>query len=238
MGFAKLEHYITNTAEELSKMVKLFASQSINMTFIIFIANLNLSQIDFINYIQDNFPLGRYFFNGLHPDFTRFWYVKVGMAILVLKSINIIWPQILSLVFMVPACVLRRVCCSKKAVFQLEINKYYEGVNINLWDRYASAMSNSFFALTFSPGIPLLLPLQALFLLFQYWIDKILFIKYAKRPPPYGMQLHKKGSKLLPLGLIAHMCCAMFVFTCPQIYPLSVSENVIDTPSTTTTFFD
>ena len=149
-------------------------SQTLNMCIIILIANLNLNGSVFITFIHNNVPGGQYFFRGLHPDFTRFWYVKVGMAILVLKTINLIWPQILSIVFMVPVCALRRILCAHKAVLQMDMNKYYEGLNINLWDRYASALSNVFFALTFCSGIPLLLPLQALYVVSQYWIDKAL----------------------------------------------------------------
>ena len=174
LGFAKLDHFLTNTEEELSKMMQLFVSQTANMCLIIFIANLNLDGIDFVRSIHDSVPWTRYFFQGLHPDFTRFWYIKVGMAIMVLKTINILWPQILSLVFMVPVCALRRVLCAHKAVIQLEMNRYYEGISINLWDRYACSLANLFFAFTFSSGIPILLPLHALYLITQYWIDKAL----------------------------------------------------------------
>jgi len=176
MGAAKLERCATNTVEELSKFMLLFISQSINMTLVIFIANLDLSSISFFTYIQENVPGGKYFFKGLHPNFTRFWYVKVGMAILVLKTINVLWPQILSIVFMVPACAAKRILCAHKEVTQKDMNKCYEKLNINLWDRYASSLSNGFFALVFCSGIPLLLPLQMLYHVVQYWIDKALCI--------------------------------------------------------------
>ncbi len=177
---AKLERYTDNTSEELSKLMMLLVSQTLNTTAVLLIANLNLSDISIIAYIQQNVPGGQFFFQGLHPNFTRFWYVKVGMAILVLKSINVIWPQILSIVFMVPACALKRMLFADKQPSQKDMNKCYEKLNINLWDRYASNLSNMFFALTFCSGIPLLLPLQALSLLSQYWIDKALCNNFSR----------------------------------------------------------
>ncbi len=215
-------------------MMRLFISQVINTCAIIMIANLDLSDVSFIDYIHQNVPGGKYLFTGLYPDFTRFWYVKVGMSLLVLKAIGVIWPQILSIVFMVPVCALKRVWCAHKAVIQVDMNKYYEGLNINLWDRYASALSGTVYTLMFCPGIPLLLPLQALGLLSQYWIDKILckirfpiclVVKYGRRPPVYGTQLNSRAYKIMPLALCYHMLCALIMYTCPQIYPLSVDED-------------
>lgn len=155
-------------------MIKNFVSQALNVCLIMIIANLNLNNVEFVQDIHRQSKFSRLFFAGLHPEFTRFWYINVGVSILVIKTISIVWPQILSIIFMVPACALRRICCAHKAVFQFAMNKYYEGLNVNLWDRYASILTNNFFALTFSSGMPLILPLQTLCLIFQYWMDKIL----------------------------------------------------------------
>lgn len=164
----------------MRKMTKLFISQGLNNCLIILIANLNLDSINFFYEIHQE-RVGRLFFNGLHPDFTRMWYINVGVSILCLKAISIVFPQILSIIFMVPVCALRRICCAHKAVYQFLMNKYYEGLPVNLWDRYASILVNTFFALTFSSGMPLLLPLQAGCLTFQYWMDKTLC-----KPPIYS----------------------------------------------------
>ncbi len=158
----------------MSKMIRLFISQSFNMCGVLLIANLNLSEVPFIEYIHEHFPAGKYFFTGPHPDFTRFWYVKVGMSILVLKAIGIIFPQILSIIFMVPACMFRRIMCAHKAIVQVDMNKYYEGLTMHLWSKYASTMANVFYSMMFCAGIPLLLSLQAIGLIVQYWIDKFL----------------------------------------------------------------
>ena len=237
MGAGKMGKFTNNTAEEMSKLISYFLSQTFNICLIIMIANLDLTDLSFISYIQNNIPGGKYFFKGLHPNFTRFWYVKVGMAILVLKTIGIIWPQILSIAFMVPVCTLKRILFAHKQSFQRDMDKCYEKLNINLWDRYGSNMANAFFALMFCSGIPLLLPLQALFHLLQYWIDKTLcnlitnanksiVVKFSRRPPPYGMQLNKEVFRIMPLGMCCHMICAIFVYTSNQIYPLSVDETI------------
>lgn len=155
-------------------MMRQFIAQSFNMCGIVMIANMNLGSISFIKYIHDHFPGGEYFFTGHYSDFTRFWFAKVGMGILVLKAVGIVWPQILSLIFMVPAYAVRRILCAHKAVVQVDMNRYYEGLTLHLWSKYASVMANTYYSLMFSPGIPLLLPLQACSLITHYWIDKAL----------------------------------------------------------------
>lgn len=247
IGMAMVEKHDTLTQEEIVKFVRLFITQTINMTIVIFIANFGFNDIPAFAFIHENIPGGRYFFNGDHPEFTRFWYVKVGMSILVLKAINIVWPQILALIFMVPVCNARRICCAHKTIFQFEMNNYYDKLNINLWDRYASTLSNFFFALVFCSGIPLLLPLIGLFFLAQYWLDKvlcknstkikILVIKYARRPPPYDVQLNSLAFRILPYGIVAHLFISIFVYTCPQIYPLAIVDDYMKINDTRTLIY-
>ena len=228
-----MEGYQDNITEELSQFMMLFVAQTINMCFILYIANLDLTYISFIKYIQDNVPGGKYFFNGWHESFSRFWYLKVGMSILVIKGIGIIWPQILSIIFMVPVCALKRILYGTKQVIQRDMNKCYEKLNTHLWDRYASSLSNICFTMMFSSGIPLLLIFQSLFHLFQYWIDKILsiflleiiVIKYSRRPPIYGPELNTLAFKLMPIPIILHMFFAIFTYTSGEIYPYATSDD-------------
>lgn len=172
MWLIKLDTYVDNTSEEHAKFRMLSIFQTINMCGIIFIANLDLSYLSAFKYIHEHFPGGKYLFNGLHPNFTRFWYIKVGMSIFILKAVGIIWPQILNILFMVPICALKRAVFGPRQKFQKDMNRCYEKLNTNLWDRYASGISNTFFTLMFCAGIPLLIPFHALFFLSMYWIDK------------------------------------------------------------------
>jgi len=174
MALTVLHKHIDNTAEEVAKFLMLFFAQTVNMCCIIFISNLDLSDLRFVLFIQQYVPMGHYFFKGPHKNFSRFWYTKVGMSILALKAIGIIWPQILSIAFMVPICALKSKVFAGKQFFQQDAERCYEKLTINLWDRYASTLANVFFTLIFSSGMPLLLPIQALCFVSQYWIDKAL----------------------------------------------------------------
>jgi len=176
MGLIKLDNYVDNTSEETAKFRMLSIFQTINICCVIFIANLDLSYLSVFRFIHEHFPGGKYLFKGLHPSFTRFWYIKVGMSIFVLKATNIIWPQILNIAFMVPICELKRAIFGPRQKFQKEMNKCYEKLNTNLWDRYAGAIANTCFTLMFCGGIPLLIPFHALFFLSHYWIDKAISI--------------------------------------------------------------
>ncbi|MDR3547941.1 MAG: hypothetical protein P4M11_06720 [Candidatus Pacebacteria bacterium] len=58
--------------------------------------------------------------------------------------------------------------------------------------------------------------------------SRIIVLKYGRRPPIYGTQLNTKAFKILPLALCYHMLYALFAYTSPQIYPLSVYNDVDD----------
>jgi len=150
------------------------------MMLILLVINLNFQQNDFFIWISGYVPFGNYLFSGKYKEFNRGWYTKIGESVSMLMFIQI-WPQLLDLVLMVPLKSFLRSIHKEAAIIQADLNLLYEGGNFELWDKYALVLTNMFFAITFSTGIPILIPFLFVFLIIRYWIDKMLCIFIEKR---------------------------------------------------------
>lgn len=173
------QKFVSKTEEETSAMFKVFLSMSINMILLVLMTNLDFSSSSFFEYIHRNVPLGQYVFNGSYTDFSRQYYLKVGVTIIILMVITVVWPHILDILFWMPFRSCQRCCCSGSIVLQADLNERYEGYNFSLWSRYAYTLTIVYFVMTFSPGLPLMFPLGAGFFTIIYWIDKYMSKLYS-----------------------------------------------------------
>ena len=174
IALGKYERYATQTQESISIMHKLFIACFINMAILILFINFDLSDSNLVGYFHKNIPLMSYILNGDYDDFTRIWYLKVGLSFSIILSINVLFPHILSLVLFKPIILIRRACCWKGKILQMDLNTLFEGPCLDIPYRYALLIANIFLAFAFSSGIPLLTLLLILQIFLLYWIDKSL----------------------------------------------------------------
>ncbi len=230
---SKFERFESQTAEELSKLWKFFVSACFNMILLTLLANLDFQRNAFFQGIHDHFPGGQYILSGKYDEFTRAWYLGVGDSILLLMLIQIVWPQVMDLLFWVPFKFIMRKCRGPKAILQSDLNEYYEGRNFELWDRYAYSLANVFFGLAFSSGLPLMYPLLLGYFLVRYWLDKILrmlspifspkiVLRFYKKPVAYGPTISRRAYHILPVAIIIHLLLSAFAFTTSEIFPHSI----------------
>lgn len=172
IGLAHFQKFTSRTEEEMSAMFKVFISMSLNMILLVIMTNLNFDSNSFFNYIHNNVPLGGYIFNGDYTDFSRNYYIKVGVTVIILMVINVLWPHVLDVIFWMPLRVCQRACCTGALVLQADLNEKFEGSEFSLWGRYSYILAIIYFIMAFSPGLPLLLPLGFGFCFVLYWIDK------------------------------------------------------------------
>ncbi len=225
LGLAKFQKFATYTEEQMSTMIKLFTSMTINMILLVLMTNLNFQSEPFFEYIHNNVPLGKYIFSGSYTDFTRKWHMKVGVTLIVLMCVNVFWPQVMDVLFWVPWKKFNRACCTGGVVLQIDLNTYYEGYDFTLWDRYAYILSITYFVVTFSPGLPILMPLGAMFCFIIYWIDKMLLLRFYKKPPAYSSKINTKAFDILPYCILLHSILALFVYTSPDVYAQETSST-------------
>jgi hypothetical protein len=77
--------------------------------------------------------------------------------------------------------------------------------------RFSGILTQITICCTFSSGIPAVWFLTSVSFGILFWVDKYIFIKYAKKPPKYTRQFMDLVQFYLPLGLILGTCFAIQV---------------------------
>jgi hypothetical protein len=101
---------------------------------------------------------------------------------------------------------------TKKEYFQ-----YYVGPRFDIDIRYSQLLTTIFITILFSPGLPILYLFLFLYVLFTFWIDKILTFRYYRKPPLYDLYLAKTFNMILLFGMIIHYLIAIWVYGQPSI---------------------
>jgi hypothetical protein len=61
-----------------------------------------------------------------------------------------------------------------------------------------------FVTMAFSGGIPILYAIAAVFFFVTYWVDKILLLKFYRKPPNYSIKMANGVAKWFKWALLMH----------------------------------
>ncbi len=141
----------------------------------------------------------------------------VGSRIFLPVLITIFIPSVLNLIL---AAVKYRYY--KYKANKTETLKYYLKNRIPnpfiLEEGYAVLLSSIFVSFTFGTGLPILyLFLLGIFIVY-FWMDKIICLRFAGKPPQYDESLILKIIKIIPAALIIHMLFGIFTFSETTIF--------------------
>lgn len=143
------------------------------------------------------------FKTGKWPDLTVGWYTTVGVQILVTMIINCFTPHIY--VIFASICHYRSMRAIKDAPSQRDMNERFIGPYKDWSMRYAQLAMVMTVCIVFSTGMPLLIPIAFVAFFISYWIDKMMFLWYYRRPPAFGSNVQDTFVSLMPLALILHL---------------------------------
>lgn len=90
--------------------------------------------------------------------------------------------------------------------------------------RYAKQLTIIFLVLLFSGGMPYLNVAGMFYFAFILLVDKVLFIKWYKKPKPYGGALAKVVANLLPYAVFGHLSFSMWMYTDTTVFPTDASD--------------
>ena len=187
---SSFERYKSITREESSLMRKQFYSMFINIGILILFINANFQGSSFFKSIAEGLPGGtEYFFNGRYSDLDRSWYSKVGLAIIVMIVTSLI-TNVISWIIFELIYLLKRKWFAKKQILQIDMNTWMDGSYFNLSYKYALTMSIFAWCIMYWGPIPILIPVCALYFIWEYWIDKIFFLRLNKIPAYYSQSIH------------------------------------------------
>jgi len=103
-------------------------------------------------------------------------------------------------------------------VSDIEMNVKGMAEPFTLRDRVADMMTVFFLTIMFSSGYPILLPIASFAFFAMYWVDKYLILRYYSIDSEYSLEIMKRMTKLIPLGIVLHCVGAVAMFGNYQIF--------------------
>ena len=193
---SKFQRFLNSTEEKAASIQKMFMVQFINTGLVILLVNAKISSI----HLPAFFPI----FSGRFDDFTVEWYKNVGATISLTMFINIFTPHISGFVAIAKGFVtqfLDRGLSSDirrtKQVMQEDYEAIYMGPEFLIEVRYSQILTFFFISMIYSSGIPVLNVISLFQFFLMYWVDKFLFLRMYRTPPPYGIELSDKSRNLM-----------------------------------------
>ena len=168
-------------------------------------------------------------------DFTRGWYAKVGpflILVLVLEGFSPLLPNLYRYYIVNPW--LR--CCnyvriqdrkSHRAAYQADVNLMEVGPVFDPIGNAAHLLLVLFFVMTFAPGIPIMMPLGFFIFALYTWSDKLLLLRYFRRPPKVEEGVGEIIVKCLPWAAIIRLGIACWMFSNQDIFPSGMDDIAV-----------
>ena len=160
-------------------------------------------------------------------DFTRGWYAKVGpflILVLILEGFSPLIPNLYRYYIVNPW--LR--CCnyvriqdrkSHKVAYQTDVNLMEVGPVFDPIGNAAHLLLVLFFVMTFAAGIPLVVPIGFFVFALYAWSDKLLLLRYFRRPPKVEEGVGEVIMRCLPWAAIIRLGFACWMFSNQDIFP-------------------
>lgn len=201
--------------EHRKTMMKFFVAVFINTALITLVVNADFRDLEFTKKLA----FKEYLFNGDYKDFDRDWYLNVGSTFVIMMFISTLSPHILYLILAYPLNSCKRECGWKKCKTQHEINSIFIGPEFDRAGKTAQILSVVFICFLYSGGMPILNVLCFFTLFFMYWIDKILILRYFRKPPMVNHSLNDRVIAILPYAIIMHCAVSLYMYGSHTIFP-------------------
>jgi len=198
----RYERHHSASSEQTSVMRKLFLAQFINTA-----VNLVVIHAAFPWVTRATEGTGVSGLTGDLKDLTPRWYTEVGYALVLSMIVNSVSQRVQTLVrhwhFQ-----RKRTAGRQSAVTQRQLNTAYDGAEFVMSTRYGEILNVIFVTLTFSAGLPVLVPLAAVSFMVHYLVDMFEFTRVSKLPPRFNSQLAQGACDMLTYAAIGHLLFA------------------------------
>ncbi|RYY88736.1 hypothetical protein EON63_01915, partial [archaeon] len=106
-------------------------------------------------------------------------------------------------------------------VMQHDLNMLEVGPVFDPTDHTAQLLTLLFFAMTYAPGLPLLMPLCCFAFILYFRVDKVLLCRYYQKPPQVGDAAIRNVIFFLPLAAIVRLAFACWMYGNSNILPIT-----------------
>ena len=87
---------------------------------------------------------------------------------------------------------------------QQEANKLLEARKLDMPQRYATLLKTFLLTLVYAPMMPIALGFGVVALVFQYWVDKVMLLRFLSRPERLSHSLDDAMRRVVPIGLLLY----------------------------------
>ena len=202
----KMEKHHTVSGELAAMTIKLFCSQFLNTSIIVFAVSSSLINKATEVEGMDASP-------KTSGEFDQKWYADVGTGVCLTLVINCFVPKIVILIKELTKCIQRCKCLAKKKKSQLELERSFKPQKFEVEVRYAQILNTVFSVMFFCSGMPILLFVGFVDLMMLFAADKWYFYKFYAKPPQIDASLSTALSGVLPLAVFLHLVMACWAFS-------------------------
>jgi len=207
-GMAAFEHHKSLSNETKAVSSQIAITMFVNTAIIIMVvhAAIEFSPLNALGML-----------NGDADDFDFHWYVNVGSAIILTMAINSVTVHIspiLGYYVIQPV----KLCLTGVSATQRSLNKKMEGPEFEISTRFPMILNTLAVTMVFSSALPVLLPIAFVACQFFFHVDKLLLLRYFKKPPAYDAKLASGTVHLLPFVLLVHCAFATWVYSAKEVF--------------------
>ena len=224
---SKYESHVSVDREDGTLMFKIFIFTYFNMAFSALIAFGRVPNMP--EWLQSI-----YIFQGRYTDFSSEWYSNVGVYFLTTYFFKSSFDVMFKLVGYVILNPLKRYRTDKdiKSNSSEEIVTQYELNKMQVGPVFPSSMNNAyflsmlFFSMTYACGLPLLIPMAFILFSILFHVDRLLLLRYNRKPPHMGDGTMKIILRILPFAAIIRLCFSCWMLGNSEIFDGNISSSI------------
>lgn len=214
------ERHKTIDSEQGAIMFKIFIATYINMAFV---ALLAFGKVDSLGGYGEDLQI----LQGEYGDFSIAWYPQVGTYMVLTFIFEIISPLLSVLAKYYIIFPLRRAMAyasvvkmnSHKIAMQADLNALEVGNTFDASTHMAKCLALFFFAMTYSAGIPVLMPVCSFAFCLFFYVDRLLLCRFYHKPPKYGDAAMLLLLKALPFALLIRVAFGIWMLSNEDVLP-------------------
>jgi hypothetical protein len=180
------------------------------LTRIFLIVFVNTSIASFVAY--ERFPLEE-------KEINKAWIEDFGTSITLTMIFSIVSPHIFPFCIRFPYNRIKRKLFAKRFTVQIHLNRFFRGGPFDIDQCLSELLTTVFTCFLYSSIMPILnlVCLAALFV--SYWCNKILLLRYYRKPPSYSAEINNRVLKFMPLAIVLHCFTSIWGFSSNEIFP-------------------
>ena len=203
------------------EVMKTFVVLFINTGFVVLIVNSTFGKVRFSEQ-NGNEKDG----DGGFSSFSTLWYSQVGVSITLTMCLDMFTPHLPKLFQafvrqpIKQRCLKNRRKCKgmrKKSAMQEDVNEIFDGITFVLPVRLATVLNTLAMTISYSGGLPALIPLACISFTLSFNIDRMMLLRFYKRPPEYTTTLVLNYFSVVPIVVLIHLGFSAWMFSDPTV---------------------